>query len=175
MHFNSRQLLVSSILALAAVGCSKPAAPTPELQEPAPASNTNAAAPAAPADTANPAAAAAAPAASSEIITETVYFDFDSATLTGKTQDILRNLAQTVKSNPGVKIQIEGHCDERGSNEYNLALGERRARSIQEFLISDGLSTTDLSTISFGEERPVENGSGESSWAKNRRGEFKRM
>ncbi len=175
MRLSIQSLVVSSFALVAVSACTKPAAPAPELTSnsasntPAPAVN------AAPAPVANTAPAAAAPSADMNLVTETVYFEFDSSKLTSTAQDSLRKLAGLVKSNAGVKIQVEGHCDERGSNEYNLALGERRARSIQEFMISEGLTAADLSTISYGEERPAANGSSESVWAKNRRGEFKRM
>lgn len=174
MRLSIQSLVVSSFALVAVSACTKPAAPAPELTNnsasntPAPVVN------AAPAPVTNT-APAATPGADMNLVTETVYFEFDSSTLTSTAQDSLRKLSGLVKSNAGVKIQVEGHCDERGSNEYNLALGERRARSIQEFMTSEGLTAADLSTISYGEERPAANGSSESVWAKNRRGEFKRM
>jgi peptidoglycan-associated lipoprotein len=73
---------------------------------------------------------------------------------------------------PTVKIQIEGHCDERGTNEYNLALGERRANSAKKYLISLGMPADQISTISYGEEKPLDPGHNEEAWAKNRRGHF---
>lgn len=102
----------------------------------------------------------------------TVYFDFDSYVLTSESRDSLRKAAESLKTNSAARIQIEGHCDERGSNEYNLALGEKRARAVEEFLVNQGVSADQLSTISYGEERPAVPGSDEDSWAKNRRAEF---
>ena len=103
---------------------------------------------------------------------KTVYFDFDSYVLTPDTRSLLTSGAEALKTKTGTKIQIEGHCDERGSNEYNLALGEKRARAVEEFLISQGVSKDQLSTISYGEERPAVPGNDEAAWEKNRRAEF---
>ena len=104
---------------------------------------------------------------------ETVYFDFDKSDLRQDARDILSKHAETIlKSFAGAKIQIEGHCDERGSAEYNLALGERRARSAQKYLTTLGVKAENLSIISYGKEKPAVNGSDEAAWAKNRRAEF---
>jgi len=86
----------------------------------------------------------------------------------------LRGNADKIKQVPGVIIQLAGHCDERGTQEYNLALGERRALAVREHLIQLGISGNRLITISYGEESPAVMGSGESAWAKNRRCEFNR-
>ena len=172
MRLASSRILLSSILMATAVACSKPAAPTPELTEPAPA--PVAAATAAPADVSTPPAATSGN-SSADVSLSTVYFDFDSYVLNGSAQDSLRKVATQLKGAAGVKLQIEGHCDDRGSNEYNLALGERRARAIQEFLVSEGVSSAELSTISYGEERTAAQGTGEDVWAKNRRGEFRKL
>jgi peptidoglycan-associated lipoprotein len=108
-----------------------------------------------------------------ENIFETVYFDFDSSDLRQDSRDVLSRHAETIlKSYPGAKIQIEGHCDERGSAEYNLALGERRAKSVQKYLTTLGVKPESLLIISFGKEKPAVNGSDEAAWAKNRRAEF---
>jgi peptidoglycan-associated lipoprotein len=162
-----RQAALLSIAASMAFACSKPAAPTPEITEPAPTAGAAATTPAA-----DPAASTPA---DSGVAFSTVYFDFDSYSLTGSAKAELQKIATTLKSQQSVRIQVEGHCDERGSNEYNLALGERRARAIQEFLTAEGVSNTNLSTISYGEERPAVVGSTEEAWAKNRRGEFRRL
>lgn len=103
---------------------------------------------------------------------ETVYFDFDSYVLTSNSRATLSRAAEALKTKAGTRIQIEGHCDERGSNEYNLALGEKRARAVEEFLVNQGVSKEALSTISYGEERPAVQGSDEAAWTKNRRAEF---
>lgn len=103
---------------------------------------------------------------------EDVYFLFDSSALTPQAQDILRKKAAFLKANPNIKVTVEGHCDERGTNEYNLALGEARARSAKTFLVDLGLPAARLATISYGEERPSDQGHTEEAWAKNRRAHF---
>ncbi len=102
----------------------------------------------------------------------TVYFDFDKYELSESTRATLRQNADWLRANPGNSIVIEGHCDERGSIEYNLALGERRANASREFLASLGAGDTEIRIVTFGEERPAMQGNGESAWAKNRRAEF---
>jgi peptidoglycan-associated lipoprotein len=103
---------------------------------------------------------------------EDIYFDYDSAALTPAAQEILRKKAAWLQENPGAKITIEGHCDERGTNEYNLALGEARAQSARNYLVDLGVSAALLNTISFGEERPLDPRATEEAWAKNRRVHF---
>jgi peptidoglycan-associated lipoprotein len=117
-----------------------------------------------PAPTPEPAVSSFAP--------ETVYFAFDDYTLNGDAKTRLESLAEHLKGSQTTVVQIEGHCDERGSIEYNLALGERRAQSVKNFLVQLGIDASRLSTISYGEEKPAVTGSSESSWAKNRRAEF---
>ena len=104
---------------------------------------------------------------------KTVYFDFDKYDLSESTRATLRQNADWLRVNPGSSIVIEGHCDERGSIEYNLALGERRANATREFLASLGAGDTEVRIVTYGEERPAVQASNESSWAKNRRAEFK--
>lgn len=101
-----------------------------------------------------------------------VNFDFDSSALSAGAQDTLRRNGDWLKSNSSAKAVIEGHCDERGTAEYNLALGERRARSAFDFLRSNGVKADQLSTISYGEELPLDQGHDESAWEKNRRAHF---
>ena len=103
---------------------------------------------------------------------EKVYFDFDSFVLTQTSRDILSQNAKWLMKNGGVKIQIEGHCDERGSDEYNLALGEKRAKSAMNYLVTLGVPADQLSVISFGKEKPADPGHNEAAWSKNRRDEF---
>jgi peptidoglycan-associated lipoprotein len=103
---------------------------------------------------------------------KTVYFDYDSSSLNPRALNILRENADRIKEVPNVIIQVAGHCDERGTQEYNLALGERRAQSVREHLRQLGVSGDRLITISFGEEAPEASGSNESAWSKNRRCEF---
>jgi len=104
---------------------------------------------------------------------QTIYFDYDSSALKPAAKAKLEKGADWLKRNPKVNAQIEGHCDERGTNEYNLALGERRALAARRYLISLGISTDRIFTISYGEERPAVEGHDESAWKFNRRGEFK--
>jgi peptidoglycan-associated lipoprotein len=103
---------------------------------------------------------------------EDIYFEFDRATLTAKSQKILTKKATWLKSNNDVKVVIEGHCDNRGTNEYNLALGDRRAAATKAFLADMGISPSRMTTISYGEERPLLNAQNEEAWAKNRRAHF---
>ncbi|NWG02070.1 MAG: peptidoglycan-associated lipoprotein Pal [Syntrophaceae bacterium] len=98
-----------------------------------------------------------------------IHFDFDKYDIRPGDAAILKENAEILKKYPKVKIQIEGHCDERGTNEYNLALGERRANSTKNYLISLGISSERISTISYGEEKPLDPGHNEEAWAKNRR------
>lgn len=103
---------------------------------------------------------------------QSVYFDFDSYALRPDALETLKVNAEKIKATPSVIIQIEGHCDERGTAEYNLALGERRALATREHLIRLGVSGDRLVTISYGEEDPADPGHDEAAWAKNRRCEF---
>jgi peptidoglycan-associated lipoprotein len=116
------------------------------------------------------AAEAAARAALPEL--QRIFFDFDQYVLTPEARDILADNAAYIKANPGIKVRIEGHCDERGSDEYNLALGERRAQAAQKYLVSLGIDPNRLDIISYGEEKPLDSGNDEAAWAKNRRAEF---
>lgn len=102
----------------------------------------------------------------------TIYFDFDRYSLRDDARRALDANAETLRSNPNMNIVIEGHCDERGTDEYNLALGERRAQAAREYLVRLGIDASRISVISYGEERPVAPGHDEESWALNRRGEF---
>lgn len=103
-----------------------------------------------------------------------VYFDYDSASLRADAIETLKANAQIIKESANRIIQIEGHCDERGTQEYNLALGERRALAVRDFLINLGVSGDRLVTVSYGEEKPAQDGHDESAWRYNRRAEFNR-
>lgn len=103
---------------------------------------------------------------------EKVYFDFDSFVLTQTSRDILSKNAKWLMKTGRAKVQIEGHCDERGSDEYNLALGEKRAKSAMNYLVALGVPADQLSVISYGKEKPADPGHNEAAWAKNRRAEF---
>jgi peptidoglycan-associated lipoprotein len=98
-----------------------------------------------------------------------IHFNFDKYDIRPEDADILKQNASLLSKYRTVKVQIEGHCDERGTQEYNLALGERRANSTKKYLVSLGVSQDRISTISYGEEKPSDSGSNEESWAKNRR------
>ena len=99
----------------------------------------------------------------------TVYFGYDSAVLDGNSQATLFRQAAFLKGNPSLTVTIEGHCDERGTREYNLALGERRAAAARDYLLAQGVDPARIRVISYGKERPVAAGSNETSWSKNRR------
>lgn len=101
-----------------------------------------------------------------------VNYAFDSYKLDGKAKEILNANAEWLKANPDTKAQVEGHCDERGTNEYNMALGANRARASADFLKAGGIDASRLSTVSYGEEMPLDPGHNESAWAKNRRAHF---
>jgi peptidoglycan-associated lipoprotein len=102
----------------------------------------------------------------------TVYFEYDSSEITEEGKTSLSQNAEFLKTNAAVKVQIEGHCDERGGVQYNMALGERRAKSVRDFMASLGVENSRLSVISYGKERPLELGHDDSAWSKNRRGNF---
>lgn len=103
---------------------------------------------------------------------EHIYFDFDRYNLKPEAQRALKIKAAFMKANPKIKARIEGHCDERGTDEYNLALGDRRANSALEFLLNLGIAESRLTSISHGENRPIDKGHNEAAWAKNRRAQF---
>jgi peptidoglycan-associated lipoprotein len=98
-----------------------------------------------------------------------IHFDFDRYDIRRGDEEILKENAALLKKYPKTKIQIEGHCDERGTVEYNLALGERRANNTKQYLVSFGIASNRISTISYGKERPLDPGHNEEAWAKNRK------
>lgn len=102
----------------------------------------------------------------------TVHFDFDKSELRDDTRRLLDNNALFLRNNPSTRVIIEGHADERGTNEYNIALGDRRAKAIKDYLVTSGIEASRMETLSYGEEKPVDGRSVESAWSKNRRGEF---
>jgi peptidoglycan-associated lipoprotein len=107
-----------------------------------------------------------------DIFSEKIYFKFDSYDLSDEARTILKKIAAVLRANPSYSIDIAGHCDERGTVEYNLALGERRARSAKNYLKDLGISAERISMVSYGEERPVDTRTTEEAWTKNRRDEF---
>lgn len=106
------------------------------------------------------------------LATRLVHFDYDSADLSGQDQRVLQAHAQYLKANTSAKVLLAGHADERGTREYNMALGERRANAVQAFFVSNGVKSSQLDTVSFGKEKPLNNGTNESAWAENRRVEI---
>ena len=112
-------------------------------------------------------------AAKRQFLKEDLYFEYDSSALLPEAENVLNRKADWLRDNRGVSVKIEGHCDERGTNEYNLALGDRRAESAKAYLINLGIGASRLTTISYGEERPVDKGHNERAWGNNRRGHFK--
>lgn len=107
-----------------------------------------------------------------ETLAETVYFDYDAATIRADAEAMLREKVDILRRNPGVELRMEGHADERGTSEYNVALGNERAESVIRFISGFGLDASRFSAVSYGEARPVAPGGGESAWARNRRVEF---
>lgn len=106
-------------------------------------------------------------------IPSVVYFDFDQSQLKPETRSVLLRHAAYLRSNDDLSIRLEGHTDERGTREYNIALGERRANSVRDFLVLQGIDGSRIETVSYGEERPAVMGSNEAAWSKNRRVEIK--
>jgi peptidoglycan-associated lipoprotein len=102
----------------------------------------------------------------------TVYFDFDSSEIKGEGTDVVAAHAKYLAANPGTRVRLEGHTDERGSREYNIGLGERRAQAVRRALLLQGAADAQISTVSYGEERPAVPGHDEAAWAKNRRVEI---
>ena len=102
-----------------------------------------------------------------------IYFEFDSSEVRPEDQDLVARHAMQLGNSTGVRVRLEGHADERGSREYNIGLGERRAQAVRRMLMIQGVTVDQISTVSFGEERPVAFGSSEEDYAQNRRVEFK--
>ncbi|ASD64823.1 peptidoglycan-associated lipoprotein Pal [Bdellovibrio bacteriovorus] len=102
----------------------------------------------------------------------TVHFGYDKSSLDASSKKDIATNVEWMKANPSVRVQIEGHCDNRGTIEYNVALGERRANAVKAYMVSLGIAADRLSTISYGKEKPLETGDTEAAWAKNRRANF---
>ena len=163
-----------AILAIAACGGDPqppPATPTPRPAPPPPAARP-------PAQTTNTSAAdparerEAALAQMRTTLAEMVFFDYDRSEIRADTRTILDRKARILRDQPTIRIRIEGHADERGSTEYNLALGSRRAESLRTYLTGVGIQASRLEIASYGEGRPLERGANESAWSRNRRAEF---
>jgi peptidoglycan-associated lipoprotein len=113
--------------------------------------------------------AAAREAAMKSVSLEPVFFDFDQWSVREDQKEVMAKNSQWLKSNPNVKVRLEGHCDERGTAEYNLALGQKRAEGVKSFLEGMGISSQRMATVSYGEERPLDPAHNEAAWTKNRR------
>jgi peptidoglycan-associated lipoprotein len=111
--------------------------------------------------------AAAREAAKASFVKENIYFAFNSSVLTDQAQQILNSKADYLRTNPDITITVEGHCDDRGTDAYNIVLGDQRAKSVKIFLVDLGIGTNRLNTVSFGEGRPIATRHDEASWAKN--------
>ena len=116
--------------------------------------------------------AAAREAAKASFVNENIYFAFDSSVLSDQAQQILNSKADYLRTNPDIMITVEGHCDDRGTDVYNIALGDRRAKSVKIFLVALGIDTNRLNTVSYGEGRPIATRHDDASWARNRRAQF---
>ena len=103
------------------------------------------------------------------IVLEDIFFDFDKFNIKEEFKKVLTGNAKVLLAHPEAKLLVEGHCDERGTNEYNLGLGEKRAKAVLDYYIAYGVDSDQLSMISYGEERPFDAGHNEDAWAKNRR------
>jgi peptidoglycan-associated lipoprotein len=175
-------VLVLSVAALVAVGCAKKqtvkseGAPGAPGAASAPAPGAGEGAPVKEAPVAPEAVPSAAPGIAVTEETKSMFddvrFDFDKSEVREDGRQTCRVVADYLKKNPRAKLLIEGHCDERGTAEYNMALGERRATAVMTYLVSLGVSKAGLSTVSFGKEKPLDPGHDEEGWAKNRRAHF---
>jgi len=166
----SNVTLVALILTFLFVGCAKeePPPPTAEAQ-PRPAAPPPP--PPAPVPTPPPGPSISQQ-AFQEFQNQDIYFDFDKYDLRTDARTTLDRKASFLNQNSSIRVQVEGHCDERGTNEYNMALGERRANAAKQYLTTAGISAGRLSTISYGEERPLDPSHTEAAWARNRRAHF---
>ena len=163
----SMKIALAVAVALSVAGCAKkkveelppPPAPAPPPPEPAPPPP--------------PPPSGPTPGSRADLIaqagSDTIHFDTDSSDISADDQAVLTKQAAWLAKYPNVNATIEGHCDERGTREYNLALGDRRANAAKNFLVNAGVAASRLSVISYGKERPVATGSDEASWAQNRR------
>jgi peptidoglycan-associated lipoprotein len=164
---NKTATLLTTAALIGLAGCAKK--PPKELPPPPPAETTTTTTTQAP----PPANEGPTPGSRADFVaqagTDTVHFATDSSDIDSEAQSILAKQAQWLAKYPNVRVTIEGHCDERGTREYNLALGDRRANSAKNFLVNSGVSAARISVISYGKERPIATGSNEEAWAQNRR------
>lgn len=161
-----KRLFVLIVPALVAVGCAH--------QQPVAAeTNESMSAPKAPVATVTPAATGDLPTGNDDleaaIKTATIRFDFDNANLKSESQDALQKIGGVLKKHPNLKVRVEGHCDERGTTEYNMMLGSRRAGAARKYLTDFGVNVAQVDDISYGAEKPVDTRHTEEAWEKNRR------
>lgn len=171
MNLRIRTLVpaLAVIALLAVTGCAKKPAPAPATPPPAPTETTPTPAPTTPA----PAPTTPAPAEVQEGDLQPAYFDYDAATLREDARAALDANARLLRQNAALRLVVEGHCDERGTIEYNQALGQQRAEAARDYLVGQGIDAARLSVISYGKERPFATGSDEASWQQNRRAHFR--
>ncbi|MBI5171181.1 MAG: peptidoglycan-associated lipoprotein Pal [Candidatus Eisenbacteria bacterium] len=168
-------VLVTAVLAMFAVGCAKKGATPPT---PPPAGNTTTA-PTNPnpgntgGTTTNPTTPGSQQGTATVTDLRTIYFAVDSYSIDGTAQADLDANAKLLRANSNLRVTVEGHCDERGTVEYNLALGQKRADAVRDYLLGAGVSAAQIATLTRGKEFPAVDGHDESAWAKNRRAEFK--
>jgi peptidoglycan-associated lipoprotein len=174
MSFSTKPALRLALIATAAISmaaCASRPKPTLPTTTPAPAEAPPA--PARPAPTQAPVSQGALPGSEQDFVInvgDRVYFETDAYDVNAEAAGILSNQAAWLVRYPNVQIRIEGNADERGTREYNLALGSRRANSIREFLVQKGVAASRIATISYGKERPIDAGTDEAAWQKNRNG-----
>lgn len=164
MSLSNHLKLTAIAAALVVAGCASKPKPAPETPPPAPP-------PAA--STQSQVETTVVPGSVQDFrvnVGDTVHFDYDKFAITSEDRDILQRQAAWLQKYAQVRVTVEGHCDERGTREYNLALGARRANAVKEYLVSLGVSSARVDTISYGKERPICTESNESCWAQNRRG-----
>ena len=149
------------VILLVFAGCGKKTAPPPEIVEVTPQVEEPVVEP------------EPEPEPEPELVFPTVYFHFDKYDIVDSSRVVLAAVAEQLIAHPDVNIIVEGHCDERGTEQYNLALGQKRAQSVKDFLVSYGIGATRIDLISYGEERPADPRHNEEAWGKNRRAELK--
>ena len=154
-----KSLLITSTLLITLAACNKKAPPVAAADTPPPAETR----------------AVDAQEATEQLLEnfQRVFFDTDSSRLSSGSQSALRSNAQILEQFPRIEIEVQGHADERGTIDYNLALGQRRGEAVINFLRREGVAPSRLKVVSYGEERPLASGSGQTAWAKNRRAEFR--
>ena len=169
----ARRIVLIAAVALVplAAGCAKKAVQTPPTPAPAPPQEKTPTPGPTETPKETPPAPSQAPGVSASDF-QPVFFDFDSYTLRTDGRSALDANAHLLRDNADTKIVIEGHCDERGTVEYNQALGERRAQAARDYLVQAGISDSRIRTVSYGKERPFDPGHDEAAWAKNRRAHF---